>query len=214
MQALGMVETRGLIAAIEATDVMLKTADVHLINQEYVRGGLVATLMGGDVAAIQTAVDAATTAVRRLSEDSLFTTDVIPRPDGMLDLIVQPTPPAAPQPKMTAVAPTAETPVDQAATTAATDEPATPPAPAADPSTPTTEAKPKAAEPNKLDAAYFKQIVADKAKAAAYLGQFKINELRNFAKKQAEFIKQHKNVYQLSKNSLVNLLIDFYQNEA
>jgi microcompartment protein CcmL/EutN len=207
MEALGMVETRGLIAAIEASDVMLKTADVHLVNQEYVGGGLVATLMTGDVAAIKTAVDAAATAVRRLSEEGLLTTDVIPRPDGMLHTIVErPTPP---RPKMTAVAPEQATPEPESEAA----QSVLPEVPKAADSTPEAPATP-AEKATKLDAAQLRALVADKAKAAAYLGQFKINELRNFAKRQPAFVKQHKNVYQLSKNNLVNTLIDFYQHEA
>lgn len=227
MEALGMVETRGLLAAIEASDVMLKTAEVHLVNQEFIGGGLVATLMAGDVAAIQTAVDAAATAVKRLADDSLFVTDVIPRPDGMLDLIVN-KPGPLPDPdddpgKMTAITPAPQP--DAPAVAVVQPEPTEAPeasaeAPAKDaapqPEAPAADAKPLPEKPadGHLDDAYLLSIVADKAKAVSYLKDFKINELRNLAKRQPAFVRQQKNVYQLSKINLINKLIAYFQHDA
>lgn len=86
MKALGLVETKGLLAAVEASDVMLKTAEVTLTQKEVVGGGLVTIMVQGDVAAVKTAVDAAASAVTKLGESLLATIHVIPRPDESLRL--------------------------------------------------------------------------------------------------------------------------------
>lgn len=86
MKALGLVETKGLLAAIEASDVMLKTAEVTLTQKELVGGGLVTVMVTGDVGAVKTAVDAAASAVSKLGAALLETTHVIPRPDESLAL--------------------------------------------------------------------------------------------------------------------------------
>lgn len=80
-EALGMIETIGLIAAIEASDVMLKVADVRLIKKEIVKGGLVTVFIVGDVAAVQTAVAAGASAIERLNPYGLQASHVIPCPD-------------------------------------------------------------------------------------------------------------------------------------
>ena len=76
--ALGMIETRGLIGAIEAADAMVKTANVQLIGKEYIGAGYVTVLARGDVGAIKAAVDAGAAAARRVGE--LVSVHVIPRP--------------------------------------------------------------------------------------------------------------------------------------
>ena len=84
MQALGILETRGLVCAVEALDVMLKTADVRYTGQKRVGSGLVAVLVEGDVAAVKAAVDAGAQAAQRVGE--LRSVHVIPRPvDGLKD---------------------------------------------------------------------------------------------------------------------------------
>ena len=85
MDALGMIETVGLIASIEAADVMLKTSNVRLVKKERIGAGLVTVLVRGDVAAVKTAVDAGSVAVIRLGETLLVSNHVIPRPDGSLE---------------------------------------------------------------------------------------------------------------------------------
>lgn len=89
MKALGMIETYGLIASIEAADVMLKVADVSLIGSQKVRGGLVMVSVEGDVGAVKTAVEAGASAIRRLGDSCLVSSHVIPRPDGQLLTIYQ-----------------------------------------------------------------------------------------------------------------------------
>ncbi len=85
MQALGMIETKGTLAAVEAADAMLKAADVALLEKTKVGGGLVTVTVTGDVAAVTAAVDAGAAAVERLGSDCLRTRHVIPRPHGELE---------------------------------------------------------------------------------------------------------------------------------
>ena len=86
-KALGMIETRGLIASIEAADAMIKSADVTLVNQEKIDGGLVTVLVEGDVGAVQAAVEAGKIAAQRVG--LLISAHVIPRPDDEVDTIVK-----------------------------------------------------------------------------------------------------------------------------
>jgi len=78
MSALGMVETRGLAALVEALDAMLKTADVGYAGQKRLGGGLATVLVEGDVAAVKAAVDAGAEAAQRVGE--LRSVHVIARP--------------------------------------------------------------------------------------------------------------------------------------
>jgi ethanolamine utilization protein EutM len=84
--ALGMVETRGLVGAIEAADAMVKAARVELLGREYVEAGLVTVLVRGDVAAVKAATDAGAAAARRVGE--LVSVHVIPRPFDDIDSIL------------------------------------------------------------------------------------------------------------------------------
>ncbi|WP_342599759.1 BMC domain-containing protein [Psychrobacillus sp. FSL H8-0483] len=85
-QAIGMIETKGLIGSIEATDAMIKAAHVTLIKQEMVDGGIVTVVVQGDVGAVQAAVDAGREAAKRVGE--LLGAHVIPRPDqSVFDMI-------------------------------------------------------------------------------------------------------------------------------
>ena len=86
MVALGMVETRGLVGAIEAADAMVKAANVVLIGSEYVGGGYVTVMVRGDVGAVKAATDAGAAAARRVGE--LVSVHVIPRPHSDVDRIL------------------------------------------------------------------------------------------------------------------------------
>lgn len=86
MIALGMVETRGLVAAIEAADAMVKAANVVLIGSEYVGGGFVTVMVRGDVGAVKAATDAGAAAARRVGE--LASVHVIPRPHEEVEMIL------------------------------------------------------------------------------------------------------------------------------
>ena len=86
LNALGMVETKGLVAAIEAADAMVKAANVTLIGKEHVGGGLVTVLVRGDVGAVKAATDAGAAAAERVGE--LISIHVIPRPHAEVETIV------------------------------------------------------------------------------------------------------------------------------
>ena len=85
MEALGMIETRGLIAAIESADAMLKAADVTLLERTFVKGGIVTITVTGEVAAVKASVDAGAAAVQMLGGELLRTCHVIPRPHEDLE---------------------------------------------------------------------------------------------------------------------------------
>ena len=85
-QALGMVETRGLVAAVEAADSMLKAANVTLVGTEKIGSGLVSVMVRGDVGAVKAAVEAGADNASRLGE--LVATHVIPRPHGDVEKIL------------------------------------------------------------------------------------------------------------------------------
>ena len=82
-EALGMIETRGLVAMIEASDAMVKAAKVTLIGYEKIGAGYVTALVRGDVAACKAATDAGAAAARRVGE--LISVHVIPRPHSSLE---------------------------------------------------------------------------------------------------------------------------------
>lgn len=85
-EALGMVETRGLVAAIEAADAMCKAANVALVGTEKIGSGLVTVMVRGDVGAVKSAVEAGASSAGRLGE--LVATHVIPRPHTDVEMIL------------------------------------------------------------------------------------------------------------------------------
>lgn len=85
-EALGMVETKGFIGAVEAADAMVKAANVVLIGQERIGAGYVTVLVRGDVGAVKAAVDAGGAAAQRVGE--LISTHVIPRPHEEVEKIL------------------------------------------------------------------------------------------------------------------------------
>ena len=85
-EALGMVETRGLIGAIEAADAMVKAADVHLIGKTQIGSGLVTVMVRGDVGAVKASVDAGAAAAKRVGE--LYGVHVIPSPHDDVEMIL------------------------------------------------------------------------------------------------------------------------------
>lgn len=86
LTALGMIETKGLVGAIEAADAMVKAANVQLIGKEYIGGGLVTVMVRGDVGAVKAATDAGAAAAQRVGE--LVSVHVIPRPHGDVEQIL------------------------------------------------------------------------------------------------------------------------------
>ena len=86
LEALGIIETRGLVAAIEAADAMLKAANVQLVGTEKIGSGLVSVMVRGDVGAVKSAVEAGEANASRLGE--IIATHVIPRPHGDVEKII------------------------------------------------------------------------------------------------------------------------------
>ena len=85
-QALGMVETKGLVSAIEAADAMVKAANVRMVGKEHAGGGLVSIYVRGDVGAVKAATDAGGAAAERVGE--LMSVHVIPRPHSDIEVII------------------------------------------------------------------------------------------------------------------------------
>ncbi len=86
LEALGMVETKGLIGSIEAADAMVKTAHVVLVGKEYIGAGYVTVMVRGDVGAVKAATDAGAAAARRVGE--LVSVHIIPRPHAEVEKIL------------------------------------------------------------------------------------------------------------------------------
>ncbi|NQS98404.1 MAG: BMC domain-containing protein [candidate division Zixibacteria bacterium] len=85
-EALGMIETRGLVGAIEAADAMVKAAKVSLVGKEKIGGGYVTVFVRGDVGAVKAATDAGATAAEKVGE--LISVHVIPRPHQEVEMII------------------------------------------------------------------------------------------------------------------------------
>ena len=86
LEALGMVETKGLVGSIEAADAMVKSANVLLVGKEYIGAGYVTVFVRGDVGAVKAATDAGAAAARRVGE--LVSVHVIPRPHDEVEKIL------------------------------------------------------------------------------------------------------------------------------
>jgi microcompartment protein CcmL/EutN len=85
-EALGLIETRGFTALVEASDAMVKAAKVRLVRYEKIGGGYVTTMVRGDVAAVRAAVEAGSAAAAKVGE--LIAAHVIPRPHAMVDEVL------------------------------------------------------------------------------------------------------------------------------
>lgn len=84
--ALGMIETKGLVGAVEAADAMVKAANVIMAGKEYIGGGLVTVMVRGDVGAVKAATDAGAAAAQRVGE--LVSVHVIPRPHSEIETML------------------------------------------------------------------------------------------------------------------------------
>jgi len=84
--ALGMIETKGLVGAVEAADAMVKAANVTLVGREQIGGGLVTVMVRGDVGAVKAATDAGAVAAKAVGE--LISVHVIPRPHAEVEMIL------------------------------------------------------------------------------------------------------------------------------
>jgi len=86
LEALGMIETKGFVGAVEAADAMVKAANVQLVGKEYIGAGYVTIFVRGDVGAVKAATDAGAAAAERVGE--LVSVHVIPRPHADVELIL------------------------------------------------------------------------------------------------------------------------------
>lgn len=124
MNALGMIETRGLVASIEAADAMVKAASVTLISKTHVGGGLVTVMVEGDVGAVKAATDAGAAAAERVGD--LISVHVIPRPAAdvahILDRRPEPKPEPEPEPPAPEPEPEPEVPEPEPEEAAHTEE--------------------------------------------------------------------------------------------
>ena len=89
MEALGMIEAKGFVTLVEATDAMIKAANVEFLGWDKVGSGMVSAFVTGDVAAVKAATDAGAAAASRIGE--LVSVQVIPRPHDDLDVVLPPT---------------------------------------------------------------------------------------------------------------------------
>ena len=86
MEAIGLIETKGLVAAIEAADAMVKAANVKLVSKEYVGAQMVTVIVTGEVGAVKSATEAGATAAKRIG--TVVSVHVIPRPHNDVDAII------------------------------------------------------------------------------------------------------------------------------
>ncbi len=94
-QALGMIETRGLVAAIEAADTMVKAAKVELLGLQRAKGGLITVMVAGDVGAVKAATDAGALACKKVGR--MISAHVIPRPHEDIDMLIPRSPDETPK---------------------------------------------------------------------------------------------------------------------
>ena len=217
MQALGMIETRGLIGSIEAADAMVKAANVTLIGKEHIGAGLVTVMVRGDVGAVKAATDAGAAAAQRVGE--LISVHVIPRPHVEVETILPnyPGPDAAPEddgpeddgpengaPEIEPDAPAAEE-------TAAAEEVTEPEQDAAIPAeTAKEEAAPDQMTRAKLEAILEKDGIEEAMSAITFL---RIGELRALAQEYGADQLTSKNIKRIAKGELLDAFRAFYEHQ-
>lgn len=205
MEALGMIETRGLLAAIESADAMLKAAEVRLLERTFVGGGLVTVTITGDVAAVKASIDAAAAAVNRLGAELLVSQHVIPRPHSELgETIISPVPLAElhseKTEEFTEIAEDPDTDNNEASETAELQETTMP--------AETDEIK-DAAEMHKDD---MDRLVAEKGidKAVEIINRCKVVKLRNLAREYKDFGISGRDVSKANKTALIEEFRKYY----
>lgn len=205
MKALGLVETKGLVAAIEASDVMLKTAEVRLTQKEIVGGGLVTVMVSGDVGAVKTSVAAAASAVTKLEATLLVTTHVIPRPDESLRLFEKGKEVQEINEKSMPTIEEAE--LTEAEETALSDKNLE------EPITDASQDSETSSNPIISGAILAEWGKTGKtAEMEAALTEMKVIDLRKLAKKQSNFAISKKDVHKANKEQLVSELCAHFQN--
>ena len=216
MQALGMIETKGLIGSIEAADAMVKAANVALIGKEHVGGGLVTVMVRGDVGAVKAATDAGAAAAQRVGE--LISVHVIPRPHAEVETILPHSPeepedgpgapkPDAPKPEPTpqeeAVIRKPETEGAAEGTTAKTEQMTI-----EEPKSQEAESEPKQGMTRiKLEELLHESGLEEAMSQITFL---RMEELRNLAKEYGSGELTGKNLKRISKGDLLDAFRKFY----
>ena len=211
MQALGMIETKGLIGSIEAADAMVKAANVTLIGKEHIGGALVTVMVRGDVGAVKAATDAGAAAAQRVGE--LISVHVIPRPhmegesilphspegpddeddstDEVVEAATEPEEPA--EPEQTS-AEELETTEEQAENTAAVPE--------------ETDAAENPMTRQKLEAILQSEGIEQAMSEITFL---RLAELRELAKEYPEHTLTDRNLKRIAKGELLEAFRTFYE---
>lgn len=198
MQALGMIETKGLVGAVEAADAMVKAANVCLVAKEHVGGGLVTVMIRGDVGAVKAATDAGAAAAQRVGE--LISVHVIPRPHQELETMLAPPTPQNRQ----------EPPVETAVEAA--------PAPAEKIAPDSTE-QPKETKtaavlnPNGLKKAAVDSLVSENGldKAIEALDRLPVVKLRNLARDYKNFSIAGRQISKADKQTMITAFKQYYR---
>lgn len=206
MEALGMIETRGLLAAIESADVMLKAAEVRLLEKVLVGGGLVTITVTGDVAAVKSSIDAAAAAVSRLGPELLVSQHVIPRPHTELGETILSTVPLIEQ---------AEEPEEKEEEVSNAEVPEIEEAPEVE--VEESQEKVETTEPESLDTsemhkADMDKLVAEKGveKAVAIIENCKVVKLRNLAREYESFGIAGREISKANKTELLEEFRKYY----
>lgn len=206
MQAIGLIETKGLVAAIESADAMLKAANVRLVERVLVKGGLVTILIDGDVGAVKAATDAGAAAAMRVGE--LISVHVIPRPHDELTKIIGKRDPEAINPtpveeiheeieaEVEVVAETetaAETAIEVETETAAVTE---------------------NLNPDEIQKNYIENLVknGETSRALQLLQNLKVVKLRNLAREYDDFGITGRQISNADKTLLIEKFTTYYQN--
>lgn len=220
MQALGMIETKGLIGSIEAADAMVKAANVTLIGKVHVGGALVTVMVRGDVGAVKAATDAGAAAAQRVGE--LVSVHVIPRPHMEVESIL-PHPPTEPEdgpespedaPEDGGEAEEPETPVEEAEAPAEEPAEALPAAPAeaaAEPEeAPAAQSVP---EEEGMTRAKLEALVAQNGleEAMSEITFLRLAELRDLAKEYEAAELTDRNLKRIAKGELLDAFRAFYE---
>ena len=204
MEALGMIETRGLVAAIESADAMLKAANVSLVDRVFVKGGLVTIIIEGDVGAVKAATDAGAAAAMRIGE--LKSVHVIPRPhEEVGKTIIYPTSTSKKKINKEVVEKVTESRVAR---------PAQPKAEAVKAAPEKKQAPEKAEE--EMTKAKMDKAVSEKglAKALADLEGMRVTKLRSLAREYKGLSIAGRDISKADKNLLVEELKKYYGKES
>ncbi|WP_353893521.1 BMC domain-containing protein [Proteinivorax hydrogeniformans] len=210
MQALGFIETKGLIMAVESADAMVKAANVELVEKNYVGGGLVYISVSGDVGAVKAAVEAGVASIEKIDKSLLISHHVIPRHHEELSNIVATT---KKTPKQKNVVEPNLKKKEQAKTEEVT-KPQKPVDPKPEPKAQKSEAKPNTPE-LKLDG--LNKETVDKAvsdhgidKAIKALTKVKVPELRKLAREYKDFGIIGRNISKANKKLLTKEFKKYY----